>query len=58
MAYFCNVVCANLFFRRVGGVEIDGFGAVSMVRKPSISAFCEQLSIDDEDFVARFDGKY
>ena len=68
MSYFWIVVCVNLFFRRrvfcvlfgdkFISVEIDGFGTVSIVRKSSISAFCEQISFDDEDFVARFDGKH
>ena len=46
------------YVKGIGGVETDGFRTVLILRKLSISAFCEQFSIDDEDFVARFDEKY
>ena len=34
----CDVLLGMDYIKGIGGVEIDGFGTVSMVNKPSISA--------------------
>ena len=47
VTYSVSFLVKNLFqggnglYKGISSFEIDGFGTVSIVRKPSISAFCE-----------------